>query len=133
GIDDWHRSGRRAEQVELPRAFAVIDDGGIRQEALLRFRDLWGVTKPRTRFFEPVCRGFAISDAIGGGGDGVVGADGGAGVGGGGLTLAPPALGSFVANQRARADVHDGRSPSLALHLEVHVLADAVQRAERVD
>src|SRR5215831_307240 len=69
---------------------------------------------------------------LGGGCD--VGAGGAlAGAPFGGLTLAPPCDGGFVGNQRARADLHGGRPPPVALHFIKHVFADAVQRAEFAD
>src|SRR5262249_39238906 len=52
---------------------------------------------------------------------------------GGLLSLPPPLSGSFVADQRARADVHDSRPPLLAPHLVEHVFRDAVCRAEFAD
>jgi len=53
--------------------------------------------------------------------------------GGSFFSFASPIGCGFVADQRARADLHGGRSPSLALHFVKHVFADAVQRAEYAD
>src|SRR6516165_1543159 len=51
----------------------------------------------------------------------------------GGLALAPPFLPGFVADQRARTDLHRGRPPPLALHLVELVFRNTVQAAELFD
>jgi hypothetical protein len=51
----------------------------------------------------------------------------------GGFALPPPALGGFERDQDARADSHHARSPALALHFEIHVLADVMPDAKSIN
>src|SRR5215831_6502304 len=50
-----------------------------------------------------------------------------------GFALTSPVGGALDADQRARADPHHAWAPSLALHFEIHVLADVMPDAKCMD
>src|SRR5215472_16660798 len=128
GVDHGLRAGRRAEEVELPRAFAAIDDDGIRHEALLRFCDLWGVHEALdTLFFEPEVSGLlflsSVADA-----NGFARANGFAGAftDAYGFAGAPPFDCGFFGDQATTADDCLARSEPFGSEVVVRGNADAV-------